>query len=145
VADEVTIGEPQHDGPERVAMVYPSPYRTGMSSLGFLQIKRLIESRGRVAERAFLPDDPDEYRRTNTALFTFEHERPVRGFPAVLMSVAYEIELAGMIEVLELAGIPPLAKDRDASHPFILMGGPRLMPTRFSWARPTRRFTTRSM
>lgn len=124
VADEVTLGDPQHDGPERVALVYPSPYRTGMSSLGFLQIHRLIQSRGRVAERAFLPDDPDEYRRTNTALFTFEHERPVREFPAVLLSVAYEIELAGVIEVLELAGIPPLAKDRDARHPFILMGGP---------------------
>ena len=97
VADEVTIGDPQRDGPERVALVYPSPYRTGMSSLGFLQIHRLIQSRGRVSERAFLPDDPDEYRRTNTSLFTFENERPVREFPAVLLSVAYEIEMAGIV------------------------------------------------
>ena len=124
VADEVTLGDAPNDGPERVALVYPSPYRTGMSSLGFLQIHRLIQSRGRVSERAFLPEDPDEYRRTNTSLFTFENERPVRSFPAVLLSVAYEIEIAGMIEVLELAGIPPLAKDRDERHPFILMGGP---------------------
>jgi radical SAM superfamily enzyme YgiQ (UPF0313 family) len=122
VRDEV--GTSFAEGPERVALVYPSPYRTGMSSLGFLQIYREIHASGRVAERAFLPDDPDAYRRTRTSLFTYEGERPVGDFPVVALSVAYEIELAGVIEVLELAGIPPLASDRDHRHPFVLMGGP---------------------
>lgn len=122
VRDEV--GTSFAEGPERVALVYPSPYRTGMSSLGFLQIYRQIHAKGRVAERAFLPDDPGAYRRSRTPLFTYESERPVGDFPVVALSVAYEIELAGVIEVLELSKIPPLAAERDDRHPLVLMGGP---------------------
>ncbi|GAB4217220.1 MAG: radical SAM protein [Sandaracinaceae bacterium] len=122
IRDEV--GTSFAEGPERVALVYPSPYRTGMSSLGFLQIYRRIFAHGRVAERAFLPDDPGAYRRTRTPLFTYEGERPVGDFPVIALSVAYEIEIAGVIEVLELAGLPALAAERDDRHPLVLMGGP---------------------
>ncbi len=123
VSDEV--GVRAREAAERVALVYPSPYRTGMSSLGFQTIYREINEReGRSAERAFLPDDPDAYRRARTRLFTFESERPVSDFPVVALSVAYELELAGVIEVLELAGIAPLAEARGARDPIILMGGP---------------------
>src|SRR5690554_1190719 len=46
------------EGGEAVALLYPSPYNTGMSSLGFQTIYRLLHERpGRVAHRAFLPDD----------------------------------------------------------------------------------------
>jgi radical SAM superfamily enzyme YgiQ (UPF0313 family) len=122
VRDE--IGTTFSEGPERVALVYPSPYRAGMSSLGFLQIHRLIRESGRVAERSFLPDSPEAYRRSRTPLFTYESERPVGDFPVVALSVAFELELAGVVEVLELAGIPPLAADRNQHHPLVVMGGP---------------------
>jgi len=113
------------EAPDRVALVYPSPYRVGMSSLGFQTIYREIHGMpGRSAERAFLPDDPELYRRTRTPLFTYESERPVGDFPVVALSVAFELELAGVVQALELAGIPPLAEDRDEQHPFILGGGP---------------------
>ncbi len=112
-------------GPEQIALLYPSPYRTGMSSLGFQTLYRTINgTKGRVAERAFLPDEPDAYRRSRTSLFTYESERAVSSFPVVALSVAYEIELAGMTESLELCGISPLASDRDARDPLIVMGGP---------------------
>ena len=40
-------------------------------------------------------------------------------------SVAYENELGGLIETLELAGIPALAAERvPGRHPFVLAGGP---------------------
>ena len=111
------------DAPERVALLYPSPYRAAMSSLGYQQIYRTInETPGRAAERAFLPDDVEAHR--GTALFAYESGRPVGDFPVIGLSVAYELEIAGMIEALELCGIPPLAADRDDRHPFILMGGP---------------------
>jgi radical SAM superfamily enzyme YgiQ (UPF0313 family) len=111
--------------PERVALCYPSPYRVAMSSLGFQTIYREINARPeRVAERAFLPDDVDAFRQARTLLFTYESERPIADYPVIAISVAYEIELAGLIQLLELAGIPALAEERDARHPFILCGGP---------------------
>ena len=110
------------DAPERVALVYPSPYSVGMSSLGFLTIYREINARpGRAAERAFLPDE--DAPKTGT-LTTYESGTPVGNFRVVALSVAYELELAGVARVLEASGIPPLAADRDERHPFILCGGP---------------------
>ncbi|MCS6857652.1 MAG: B12-binding domain-containing radical SAM protein [Sandaracinaceae bacterium] len=118
------VGPPPLSASERIALIYPSPYHVGMSSLGFLQIHRLINDSGRAADRAFLPDDPSDYYRTRTPLFTYELERPVGDYPILAISVAYELEIAGVIQVLELSGVPPLARDRDHRHPLVVMGGP---------------------
>lgn len=112
------------EGPRRAVMLYPSPYRAGMSSLGYQRILALLRLAGIAAERSFLPDDPEEYRRTSTRLFTYETFTPVSRFPLVAVSLSYELELAGLIEALELAGIPPLRQDRTPDHPVILIGGP---------------------
>jgi radical SAM superfamily enzyme YgiQ (UPF0313 family) len=110
---------------ERVALCYPSPYHVGMSSLGYQTIYREINSDPRRgADRAFLPDDVAAFAETRTPLFTYEGERPVGDYPVVALSVAYEIEIAGVIQVLELSGIPALAEARDGRHPFIVCGGP---------------------
>lgn len=113
------------EAPNRVALVYPSPYRAAMSSLGFQTIYREINSEpGCCAERAFLPDEPLAYRKNKQPLFCYESGRPVGDFPLVALSVAYELELAGLVEVLELSGIPPLAEERGKNHPLVLCGGP---------------------
>jgi len=110
------------EAPERVALVYPSPYSVGMSSLGFLTIYREINSRpGRAAERAFLSDDKAPMSGTLT---TYESGTPVGNFRVVALSVAYELEISGLIRVLEDSGIPVFAEDRQEHHPFILCGGP---------------------
>jgi radical SAM superfamily enzyme YgiQ (UPF0313 family) len=57
-------------------------------------------------------------------LITYESGTPVGNFRVVALSVAYELEIAGLIQVLEASGIPPLAADRSERHPFILCGGP---------------------
>lgn len=117
------IGTIVKEAPERVALVYPSPYSVGMSSLGFQQIYRTInETPGRAAERAFLPDDLEKHR--GVPLFTYESGRPVGDFPVIGLSVAYELELAGVVQTLELAGLPALAEERTERHPFVLAGGP---------------------
>jgi radical SAM superfamily enzyme YgiQ (UPF0313 family) len=113
------------EGPEAVALLYPSPYSTAMSSLGYQTIYRLIHQRpGRVAHRAFLPDDVDAFRLTRVPLFTYEAKRSIGDYPVIGISVAYELEIAGVIQALELAGIPALAEERSERHPFILAGGP---------------------
>src|SRR3954464_1271769 len=116
LADE--IGTIFKDAPERVALVYPSPYSVGMSSLGFQTIYREINAHPRrVAERAFLPDDVAAHRASGAPLCTYESGRPVSSCAVVALSVAYELELSGVIDALSLSGIPPLAAERDASTP----------------------------
>src|SRR5690349_9001790 len=78
------------DAPYRVALCYPSPYHVGMSSLGYQAIYGEVHAHaGVTAERAFLPDDVEEYRRTRTPLFTLETQSPVSEFPLLAFSVAY--------------------------------------------------------
>lgn len=114
-----------NEDPEAVAFLYPSPYSVGMSSLGYQSLYRQMNTTpGRSAHRAFLPDDVERFRTSRTPLFTYEGDRPVADYPVVAVSVAYELEIAGLVQALELAGIPPLAEDRDGRHPFILAGGP---------------------
>ncbi len=93
-----------------------------MSSLGFQTIYRQINQHSSIcAERAFLPDAP---YNIDDGLVSYESRTPVANFPVIALSVAYEIELAGVIDVLRLAGIAPLASERDERAPFILGGGP---------------------
>jgi radical SAM superfamily enzyme YgiQ (UPF0313 family) len=108
-----------------VTMLYPSPYRAGMSSLGYQLIYRLINGRDdTVAERAFLPDDPTAYRKSRVPLFTLESERPVGNSDIVAISLAYELELPGMLDCFDLAGLPLLARDRNRRQPLVVIGGP---------------------
>ncbi|MBL8684126.1 MAG: radical SAM protein [Myxococcales bacterium] len=112
--------------PLRVALTYPSPYSVAMSSLGFQTMYRELNGRDdTVAERAFYPDDVEEHRRARETLVTYEGQRPLGDYPVIALSVAYENELAGVIETLELGGIPALSSERSSKHhPFVLMGGP---------------------
>ena len=55
----------------RIALCYPSPYRVGMSSLGYQTIYREIHAhRDATAERAFLPDDVGAWRQARLPLCT---------------------------------------------------------------------------
>ncbi len=123
---EAEEGTLRKDAPVRIALCYPSPYHVGMSSLGFQTIYRELNLRpDTVAERAFLPDDVDAYRRSRTPLFTLESQAPVSSFPVLAFSVSYELEITGLFDVLDLAGIPVLAEERRGrGFPLIVAGGP---------------------
>ncbi len=123
LADE--RGTVYKDAPCRVALVYPSPYRAAMSSLGYQTIYRLLNEEPDIAaDRAVLPDDPAAARRVGVPLCTLERETPLGDYPILLFSVAFELELAGVIDCLELAGIPALASERPERAPIVIAGGP---------------------
>ena len=109
-------------GARSIALVYPSPYSVGMSSLGFQTVYRLLNDLpDTVAERAFLPDgDVGEVPH----LVTYESGRPVSDFPVVAFSVAYELELTGLFRCLELMGVAPERRMRSEHAPLIIAGGP---------------------
>ena len=108
----------------RVALVYPSPYRAGMSSLGFQWVASLLADAGFGVERVFLPDDVEAWSRARLVPVSMETGTPLSDFPILCVSVAYELELAGLIQLLDLAGIPALREERGAQDPVVLAGGP---------------------
>ncbi|HLV68278.1 MAG TPA: radical SAM protein [Polyangiaceae bacterium] len=120
------IGRIEKNAPVRVGLLYPSPYSVGMSSLGYQRVYRLIQdARGLAAERVFLADGADSPGVPLTERpVTYEGRRELSDLPVLAVSMAYEIEIAGLIKMLDASGIPPLARERDARHPFILSGGP---------------------
>ncbi|MBI3181788.1 MAG: radical SAM protein [Myxococcales bacterium] len=118
-------GALRKEAPRRVALCYPSPYFVGMSSLGFQTIYREINLKeGWSAERCFLPEELEEHRKSRTPLLALESQSPLTAFPLVAFSVAYELELPGLFAMLELAGLPVLASQRNESHPLVVVGGP---------------------
>jgi radical SAM superfamily enzyme YgiQ (UPF0313 family) len=119
------IGRIERQAPTRVALVYPSPYRVAMSSLGFQSIYGAIQRLpGFACERAFLPDGGDEAGAVIERPVSYEGLRDLGDFPILAVSVAYEIELSGLVRLLDAAGIPALRSERDERAPFILAGGP---------------------
>ena len=114
--------------PAPVVMCYPSPYRAGMSSLGFQTLYRMLNADGPGAHRAFLPDAWEalslEWPQPKRPILSYEDERPVSSYPILAMSVAYELEVVGLIRFLEGTGIPLRAEDRGPRDPIVIMGGP---------------------
>ncbi len=98
----------------RVALTYPSPYRAAMSSLGYQQIYRVLHDMPGVAADRAMQDVPR----------TLEQDRPIGSYPIIAYSVAYELEIAGVVDTLDAANIPVLAADRDDRHPLVIAGGP---------------------
>ena len=110
-----------------VAVGYPNRYALGMSNVGFQAVHRFFDLLpGAESERFFYPDrlEHEEYRRTGLPLATLESGRPVRSFDAVAFSITFEPDAVRLVEMLQLAGIPPLAADRGPRHPLVLAGGP---------------------
>ena len=124
LADEV--GRIGKEAPFTVALCYPSPYRVGMSSLGYQRIYRaLMEAPGIACERAFLDDECEaDAARAPEHPVTYESTRPIDEHPVLAFSVAYELEMAGVVRMLEAAGIPARRRERAERHPLVIAGGP---------------------
>ncbi len=124
LADE--IGRIDKQAPHRIALAYPSPYAVGMSSLGYQSIYRIIQAMpGVMCERVFLPDGADRAGTTEIEVpVSYESLRPLGDFPIIAFSVAYELEIAGMIRMLDEARVPLLVEDRREGDPIVIAGGP---------------------
>lgn len=109
-----------------VALAYPNTYWVGMSCLGFQAIYRILNQRADTScERVFLPEDSDipEYIRTNTPLFSLEHQHPIKDFDIVAFSLYFEEDYLRVLKMLELAKIPLWGNSREGP-PLVIGGGP---------------------
>ena len=109
----------------RVALVYPSPYRAAMSSLGYQTIYREVNALPQfAADRAMLPDDAQAALKSKQQLETMETGEAVGRYPLIAFSVAYELEVAGVVDCLRLSSLGVLRKDRPKDAPLVVAGGP---------------------
>lgn len=111
----------------RFCMCLPDSYEVGMSNLGLRILYYLFNSvEGVVCERCFAPfDDYANYlKECNLSLCSLETQRPLKDFDFVGFSMGYEMCYSNVFYMLELAGIPVCAADRDDGYPFIVGGGP---------------------
>jgi radical SAM superfamily enzyme YgiQ (UPF0313 family) len=126
VAGEEGVVCKEWGGRVRIALVYPNTYAVGMSNLGFQTIYEHLNRLPQVVcERVFFPDpeDLDEYRRTGTAPFSLESQRPLADFDLIGFSVTYEGDYINAVRLLSMAGLAARAADRRPDDPVVMMGG----------------------
>jgi radical SAM family uncharacterized protein len=110
----------------RVALAYPDVYEVGMSNLGLAILYDLLNAQPDVlAERAYAPwlDMHDALRQAEIPLFSLESRHPLREFDILGFSLQYELNYSNVLHMLDLAGIPLLAVERDESWPLVIGGG----------------------
>ena len=111
----------------RVAFCFPDTYEIGMSNLGVRILYGALNEMDDVwCERVYAPwpDMEEQMRKNNVPLFALESKDSVKDFDFMAISLQYELCYTTAVNMLDLAGIPVYAKDRDDSMPIILGGGP---------------------
>lgn len=112
----------------RVAVGFPDAYTIGMSHLGCQILYWLCNhTAGVCAERVYAPwiDAERVMRDKRIPLFTWDTRQPVSSADIFAISLQYELCFTTVLNMLDLAGIPVRAADRDDSHPLVIVGGPQ--------------------
>ena len=111
----------------RFVMCFPDVYEIGMSHLGIQILYDMFNRFEDVwCERVYSPwlDLDKIMREKNIPLFALESQDPIRDFDFLGITIQYEMCYTNILQVLDLAQIPLLAKDRTKEHPIVIGGGP---------------------
>ncbi|MFP4476517.1 MAG: TIGR03960 family B12-binding radical SAM protein [Desulfatibacillaceae bacterium] len=111
----------------RMVLAFPDVYEVGTSHFGIQILYDVLNAdAGVLAERVYAPDSDmeDELRSRGLPLFSLESRRPLGDFDVLGFSLLYELNYTNVLNMLDLAGIPLLSRDRDDSHPVVIAGGP---------------------
>jgi radical SAM family uncharacterized protein/radical SAM-linked protein len=115
------------DAGARFALIFPDLYEIGMSHQGLQILYHIINEReDLLAERAYAPDLDLEklLRRQGLPLFSLESRRGLGEFDVLGITLPYELCYANILTILDLAGLPLRAADRQAALPLVIGGGP---------------------
>ena len=106
---------------------FPDVYEVAMSNLGIRIVQEVINRvDGAMADRCFAPwpDFGSALKENNIPLYSLGLRMPLKEFDMVGFSLQYELSYTTVLYMLDLAGIPLLAKDRGENDPIIQGGGP---------------------
>ena len=111
----------------RFAMCFPDVYEIGMSHLGIQILYSMLNAMEDVwCERVYSPwvDLDAIMRREHIPLFALESQEPIKEFDFLGITIQYEMCYTNILQVLDLAQIPLLARDRNEDCPIVIGGGP---------------------
>ncbi len=111
----------------RICLAFPDLYEIGMSHLGYkILYKILNRMEGVWAERCFAPwpDLEGRLRSAGLPLVALESKKPLHAFDLVGFSLQFEMTYTGVLQMMDLGGIPVRAENRGENHPIVLGGGP---------------------
>lgn len=114
-------------GAVRVCLCFPDIYEVGISNLGLEILYHLINERPDArAERCYSPaaDMEKILREKGAPLFALETLTPLKEFDIIGITLQYELCATNVVNLLDLAGVPLLAKDRGDAFPLVIGGGP---------------------
>ena len=114
----------------RMALCFPDNYEIGMSHLGLKILYSLINARGDCwAERVYAPwPDMEALMRENQIpLYGLESLDPLTEFDFIGFSLQYELSYTNILNMLDLAGLDPIAANRKNDDPIVFAGGPCAM------------------
>lgn len=110
----------------RVLLAFPDAYEIGLSNVGIRIIHHILNNRPDVAaELTFAPwpDAEAEMRRLGIPLFSLDSHAPAGAFDIIGFSLQYELQYTNVLMMLDLAGLPLHAADRDERHALVIAGG----------------------
>ena len=120
------LSGPPEQGLLQVALCSLEGYESGMASRELQWLYRnLNDNPGIRTERAFLPgaDMSVRLRGENRALYALESQRPLYAFDVVVLLAGREAHFLNVVEMLRMAGLEPLAADRESNGPIVIGAG----------------------
>lgn len=122
-----SIVKNKNDVTVRFAFCFPDLYEVGMSHLGMKILYSLLNSDPEVwCERVYAPDIDMEkiLREKKLPLFALESRDSVGDFDMIGFTLQYELSYTGILNMLDLAGIPVHSEDRHELKNMVVAGGP---------------------
>ena len=111
----------------RLLLAFPDEYGIGMSHQGTRILYHIANARDdTLAERTFAPwpDMAAAMRAAGIPLHSLESTRAAAEFDAIGITLQSELNYVNVPYLLDLAGLPRWAAERDGRHPLIVGGGP---------------------
>ena len=122
------FGEPDvKESKFNYCICFPDVYEVAMSNLGIRIVAEVINRvEGCTADRCYAPwpDFGNAIKENNIPLFSLGLKKPLKEFDMIGFSLQYEMSYTTILYMLDLAGIPLLAKDRGDEFPIVQGGGP---------------------
>ncbi len=109
------------------AFAFPDIYEIGMSYLGLQILYHVLNRHENIyCQRVFAPavDMEQLMREENVPLVTLETKTPVKEMDILGFTLQYEMSFTTVLNMLNLAQIPVMAKERGEEFPIVMAGGP---------------------